>query len=134
MEQLVFEQQLSLYKRIIARVLKNILAQVLKPLFEFQDPLVIYVHHYLAQIVDPEFKTLRDPFMKLYMDNPLAGRKLVAKYGAEILVALLVKIQDDMLVSNRMNVAAQNVENVPLEDPIIPALNFSNNSGSFHAD
>lgn len=76
-EQPIFGPQLSLDKIGVAHVLKNSLVQVLKPLFEFQELHGIYFHQYLALIVKPEVKTLRENLNEVVHLQP-SGRPCIS--------------------------------------------------------
>ena len=51
-----------------------------------------YVHDFLALVVDPEFKFLRNPFKRVHFGNASAGRALAKRYDKEVVFPLLISI------------------------------------------
>ena len=87
-----FENQLLIYKKRLALCIKASLEKLVRPLLSFQRMRDKYVHHFVALVVDPEFKSLRNPFMRLHVGSASEGRALAQRYDKEVVIPLLVLI------------------------------------------
>ena len=87
-----FENQILIYRKRLALCIKASLEKIVRPLLSFQGMREKYVHQFVALVVDPEFKSLRNPFMRLHVGNASEGRALAKRYDKEVVIPLLISI------------------------------------------
>ena len=97
-----FEHQLLKYKKRRALRINSSLKKIVFPLLSFQGKREKYVHHFVALVVDPEFKSLRNPFMRLHVGNESAARDFAKPCVKEVMIPLLISIHALLIRSTQL--------------------------------
>lgn len=94
-----FPAQLKECQRRMCDILRMRLKRTIEPLFQYESLLQGRSHYFLALALNPEYKGLRRPFMKLHAGNAFGALNIVKMYDKEQILPELVHIFDSMRIA-----------------------------------
>ena len=128
-----FAHQLLKYKKRLALFIKASLEKIVRPLLSCQGMPENYVHDFVGLVVEPEFKSLRNPFKRVHFGNASAGRALAKRYDKEVAVPLLISIHVALNTSHtdKINpIDDQRIHTDASQPSILPKEGFSGVRGT----